>query len=88
VRGLGLFWALELVRDQAAKTPFNTMKDKVDGKVAVVEQVAADMLKRGVSLQAWISHFVVAPPLIVEKEEIDFGVEALDQALAIADNAI
>jgi taurine--2-oxoglutarate transaminase len=64
------------------------MQDKVDGKVAVVEQVAADMLKRGVSLQAWISHFVVAPPLIVEKEEIDFGVEALDQALAIADNAI
>ena len=88
VRGLGLFWAVELVRDQAVKTPFNTMQDKVDGKVAVVEQVAADMLKRGVSLQAWISHFVVAPPLIVEKEEIDFGVEALDQALAIADKAI
>jgi len=88
VRGLGLFWALELVRDQAAKTPFNTMQDKVDGKVAVVEQVAAEMLKRGVSLQAWVSHFVVAPPLIVEKAEIDFGVEALDQALAIADNAI
>ncbi|HEX3470694.1 MAG TPA: aminotransferase class III-fold pyridoxal phosphate-dependent enzyme [Silvibacterium sp.] len=88
VRGLGLFWAVELVRDQAAKTPFNTMQDKVDGKVAVVEQVAADMLKRGVSLQAWISHFVVAPPLIVEKEEIDFGVDALDQALAIADKAI
>ena len=88
VRGLGLLWALELVRDQAAKTPFNTMQDKVDGKVAVVEQVAADMLKRGVSLQAWVSHFVVAPPLIVEKAEIDFGVEVLDQALAIADNAI
>jgi taurine--2-oxoglutarate transaminase len=88
VRGVGLFWALELVRDQAAKTPFNTMQDKVDGKVAVVEQVAAEMLKRGVSLQAWVSHFVVAPPLIVEKAEIDFGVEVLDQALAIADNAI
>jgi taurine--2-oxoglutarate transaminase len=46
------------------------------------------MLKRGVSLQAWVSHFVVAPPLIVTKEEVDFGVEALDQALAIADKAI
>ena len=64
------------------------MQDKVDGKVAVVEQVAGDMLKSGVSLQAWISHFVVAPPLIVEKEEIDFGVDALDQSLAIADKAI
>ena len=88
VRGLGLFWGVELVRDQATKTPFNTMQDKVDGKVAVVEQVAADMLKRGVSLQAWISHFVVAPPLIIEKDEIDIGVDALDQALTIADNAI
>jgi taurine--2-oxoglutarate transaminase len=41
-----------------------------------------------VSLQAWISHFVVAPPLIVTKEEIDLGVAALDQSLAIADKAI
>jgi taurine---2-oxoglutarate transaminase len=46
------------------------------------------MLKRGVSLQAWISHFVVAPPLIIEKEEIDIGIDALDKALTIADNAI
>ena len=88
VRGLGLFWAVELVRDQQAKTPFNTMQDKVDGKPAIVEQVAADMLKRGVSLQAWISHFVVAPPLIITKEEIDLGVAALDQSLTIADKAI
>ncbi|MBV8674940.1 MAG: aspartate aminotransferase family protein, partial [Acidobacteriaceae bacterium] len=88
VRGLGLFWAVELVRDQQAKTPFNTMQDKVDGKPAVVELVAADMLKRGVAQQAWISHFVIAPPLIIEKDEIDFGVDALDKALIIADNAI
>src|SRR5271169_239629 len=88
VRGLGLFWALEMVKDQVEKTPFNTKQDKVDGKVAVVEKVAAEMMKRGVSIQAWISHFVIAPPLIVEKAEIDFGVEALDQALAIADKAI
>ena len=88
MRGLGLFWGVEIVRDQQAKTPFNTMQDKVDGKPAVVEQVAADMLKRGVSLQAWISHFVVAPPLIIEKDEIDAGVDALDKSLTIADNAL
>ena len=34
VRGLGLFWALEMVKDQVKKTPFNTKQDKVDGKVA------------------------------------------------------
>ncbi len=88
VRGLGLFWALEMVKDQENKTPFNTKQDKVDGKPTVVDRVAADMMKRGVSIQAWISHFVIAPPLIIEKEEIDFALEQLDQSLAIADAAI
>jgi taurine--2-oxoglutarate transaminase len=88
VRGLGLFWALEMVKDQANKTPFNTKQDKVDGKVTVVDRVAAEMMKRGVSVQAWISHFVIAPPLIIEKQELDFAVDQLDQSLAIADAAI
>jgi taurine--2-oxoglutarate transaminase len=43
------------------------------------------MLKRGVASQAWISHLVVAPPLIVEEKDLDFAVEALDSALAVAD---
>ena len=85
VRGLGLFWAVDLVKNRQTRQPFNTMKDKIEGKSLVVDQVAADMLKRGVALQSWVSHFVVAPPLIIEKEEIDSGVAALDQALAIAD---
>src|SRR5580692_11635859 len=88
VRGLGLFWALEMGTDQVKKTPFNTMQDKVDGKVTVVDRVAAEMMKRGVSMQAWISHFVIAPALIIEKQEIDFAVDQLDQSLAIADAAI
>jgi taurine---2-oxoglutarate transaminase len=88
VRGLGLFWALEMVKDQVSKTPFNTKQDKVDGKVTVVDRVAAEMMKRGVYLQSWISHFVIAPPLIIEKQEIDFAVDQLDQSLAIADSAI
>jgi taurine--2-oxoglutarate transaminase len=85
VRGLGLFWGVDLVKNRQTREPFNTMRDKYEGKPLVVDQVAADMMKRGVSVQAWISHFVIAPPLIIEKSEIDAGVAALDQALAIAD---
>jgi taurine--2-oxoglutarate transaminase len=36
-------------------------------------------------MQAWMSHFVLAPPLIVEKEDIDKAVKALDDALVMAD---
>jgi len=64
------------------------MRDKVEGRPLVVDQVAAEMLKRGVSVQAWISHFVVAPPLIISEAEIDQGVAALDEALAVADAAV
>ena len=85
VRGIGMFWAIELVKNRDTKQPLNTMRDKIEGKSLIVDQVAAEMLKRGVALQSWVSHFVIAPPLIIEKSEIDIGVAALDSALAIAD---
>jgi taurine--2-oxoglutarate transaminase len=85
VRGLGLFFAVELVKNRETKQPFNTMRDKVEGKPLVVDQIAARMMADGVAQQAWVSHFVIAPPLIVTKEELDFGIDALDRHLAIAD---
>ncbi|HWY45429.1 MAG TPA: aminotransferase class III-fold pyridoxal phosphate-dependent enzyme [Candidatus Sulfotelmatobacter sp.] len=88
VRGIGLFWAVELVKNKETKQPLNTMRDKVEGKPLVVDQVAAEAMKRGVALQAWVSHFVIAPPLIIEESEVDAGVAALDAALSIADAAI
>jgi taurine--2-oxoglutarate transaminase len=43
------------------------------------------MMADGVAQQAWVSHFVIAPPLIVTKEELDLGIDTLDRHLAIAD---
>src|ERR1700724_1557221 len=37
VRGLGLFFAVELVKNRKTKRPFNTMRDKVEGKPLVVD---------------------------------------------------
>ena len=88
VRGLGLFWAVDLAKDRKSKAPFNTFKDKVANQSLVVERVSAEMMKKGVYLLSWINHFVIAPPLIISREEIDQGVDALDQALTIADAEI
>ena len=85
VRGLGLFWAVDLVRNRESRASFNSMADKIAGRPLVVDRVAADMMTRGVFLQAWISHLVIAPPLIITREEVDAGISALDAALAIAD---
>ncbi|MCU1295125.1 MAG: Adenosylmethionine-8-amino-7-oxononanoate aminotransferase [Bryobacterales bacterium] len=85
VRGMGLFWAVELVKNRATKKPLNSKEDKVSGKLLVVDQVSAEMMKAGVAINPWISHFVIAPPLIIEKADIDFAVAAFDSALEIAD---
>lgn len=88
VRGIGMFWAVELVKNQKSKMPFNTKSDKVSGKSLLVDKIAAEMMKNGVFIQAWLSHFVIAPPLIITKDEIDKGVRALDEALSMADTEI
>jgi taurine---2-oxoglutarate transaminase len=87
VRGLGLFAAVELVKNRTTKRPFNTEEDKMAGKPLVADQVAAEMMKEGVFCVSWVSHLVIAPPLIVTREEIDRGLEALDRALFVADDA-
>jgi taurine--2-oxoglutarate transaminase len=85
VRGLGLFWAVDLVRNRETKQPMNTMAEKLTGKPLVVDLVANEMMQRGGAVQAWISHLIIAPPLIVEQGEIDSGVAALDSTLTLAD---
>jgi taurine--2-oxoglutarate transaminase len=85
VRGKGLFWAVDLVKNQATKQPFNTYADKVSGTPLLVDQIAGKCMADGVIIQAWVSHFVIAPPLIVTTAEIDCGIDTLDKHLAIAD---
>jgi taurine--2-oxoglutarate transaminase len=88
VRGLGLFWGVELVRERESKTPFNTREDKINGKPLTVELVASKCMKSGVYLANWINCLIVAPPLTITKEEIDNGVDVLDRSLDIADNEL
>jgi taurine--2-oxoglutarate transaminase len=73
------------VKNRGTKEPFNTMRDKVEGKPLTVDQIAGKMMADGVAIQAWVSHLVIAPPLIVTKEEIDLGIDTLDRHLGIAD---
>ena len=85
VRGLGLFWSVVLVKNRETNEPFNTYKDKFEGRLTLVEKISGAMMKKGVYLVGWVSHFVIAPPLTITEKEIDEGVKALDEALALAD---
>ena len=88
IPALAMFAAVDLVKNRTTKEPFNTYEDKVSGKPLLVDQIAAKILAEGVTIQAWVSHFVIDPPLIVTTEEIDRGIAALDKHLALADAAV
>ena len=88
VRGLGLFAAVELVKNRATREPFNTEDDKLAGRPLVVDQVTAAMLREGVFCVGWVSHLIVAPPLIVTREELDRALDVLDRSLVVADQKV
>ncbi len=88
VRGLGLFWAVEIVKNRETKKPFNTREDKLAGKTLMTDRIAKDMLNKGFMMMNWISHFVLAPPLVIEEEDIDRFVDAFDESLKIADSEV
>jgi len=70
VRGLGLLWGLELVRDRETKEP-------IDAKPLVREA-----LRRGLCLYARGNVLLVAPPLVVSGEELAEGLARLDDVLS------
>ena len=87
VRGLGLFWTLELVRDRATREPFRRHTEKYAR--TVVSEIAEFLLQRkNIYIPADKFGLWVVPPLIVTKSEIDFLVDAIDESLVIADRAV
>ncbi len=88
VRSIGLFGAVELVKDRNNKTPFNTSDDKIEGKPMIVNKIAKYAMEHGVYLNTWLSHFIVAPPLIINEDELNSGFDVIDDALKISDMEI
>lgn len=88
VRHIGLFGAIELVKNRETKQPFNNFNEKLNGRALVVDKVAKDAMNKGVFASAWISHFVLAPPLIITEEQMDKALNVLDDSLRIADEEV
>jgi adenosylmethionine-8-amino-7-oxononanoate aminotransferase len=74
VRGLGLFMAVELVRDAARREGFAP-------DVGVDAQVAAVAREKGLFVRPFGGTVFLAPPLIFTKAQADRAVDVLDAAL-------
>ena len=88
VRSIGLFGGVELNKDREKRIPFNTADDKIAGSPLMVSRIAKYAMDHGVYISTWISHFIIAPPLIVNREEMEQGFNIIDQALEISDKEV
>jgi taurine--2-oxoglutarate transaminase len=84
VRGLGCFWGLELVKNRESReplVPFNASGEAF----APVARTAKAALERGLYLMTHWNVIMVCPPLTITRDELEEGISALDEALAVAD---
>jgi taurine--2-oxoglutarate transaminase len=80
VRGLGLFYGIELVKDRGTReplVPFNASGESF----APMAKIARAALDRGLYLMTHWNVIIIAPPLTITREELDEGLTILDEAL-------
>jgi taurine--2-oxoglutarate transaminase len=84
VRGLGVFWAVELVRDRRTReplVPFNATG--ADAKP--MAELAAACKERGLWPFTHFNRTHVVPPCTTSSDEVREGLAVLDEALEVAD---
>lgn len=77
-RGIGAFFALELVKDKATREPLVPWHG---GAVGPMKTLFGELRARGVLTFGKYNLVMIAPPLTITKAEIDEGIAALDAAL-------
>lgn len=84
VRGLGVFWAIELVRDRETREPLVPFNASGPAAQPMVDLAAACKAKN-----LWpFTHFNrlhVVPPLVISDQEMRDGLAIIDEALDVAD---
>jgi taurine--2-oxoglutarate transaminase len=84
VRGLGVFWAIELVRDRATRemlVPFNATGEAA----APMNELIAACKARGLWPFTHFNRIHVVPPCTTSADDVRHGIAILDDVLELAD---
>jgi taurine--2-oxoglutarate transaminase len=81
VRGLGVFWALDLVSDRATREPLAPY----GASSPAMNELVGEIKKRGMLPFANFNRLHVVPPCNVSAEEAKEGLAILDEAFTVAD---
>jgi taurine--2-oxoglutarate transaminase len=83
VRGLGVFWALELVRDRETRSRWCRTTRRAGGRP--MNELAAACKQRGLWPFTHFNRVHVVPPCTITADEVAEGIAVLDEALTVAD---
>jgi taurine--2-oxoglutarate transaminase len=87
VRGLGVFWAIELVRDRATRemfVPFNATGEAA----APMNELVAACKARGLWPFVHFNRIHVTPPCTTSPDDVRLGIAILDEVLELADKHV
>jgi taurine--2-oxoglutarate transaminase len=87
VRGLGLFWGIELVKDRGTREPLAPFNAS-GSAMAPINALQALAMERGLFLNAHWNVVMVNPPLTIAETELRSGLAILDDCLDLADRAM
>jgi taurine--2-oxoglutarate transaminase len=79
VRGTGVFWAMELVSDPAARTPL---------PAALIGKAKGELVARGLLPFTADNRIHVVPPCVVTAEEVETALTAYDEVLTLLDKEV
>jgi taurine---2-oxoglutarate transaminase len=85
-RNTGLLGCIELVKNRKTKEPMAPFNAKPD-EMAVMNKVAARLKELGMYTFVRWNYIFIAPPLCINKEQIDEGLAMISDAISIADEA-
>jgi taurine--2-oxoglutarate transaminase len=85
VRGIGVFWAIELVRDRATRQPLVPFNAAGADAKPMLDLVAA-CKERNLWPFTHFNRLHVVPPLVITDQEMRDGLAIIDEALSVADS--
>lgn len=84
VRSIGLFAAIELVRNRHTKQPLTN----AEGTASIMSEIRSYLLEEGLYLYVHDSTILIIPPLIINQHQLQDGIGIIDRALEISDEVV
>jgi taurine---2-oxoglutarate transaminase len=84
VRGLGLFVGVELVKSKETREPMTRWNSAGAG---IAADLGRALMARGIYVYCRWNMMFLSPPLVINEEDLRYGVSLIDDALSVADAA-